>query len=393
MTRVALVGANGHGKWHRRAIARLREAGRAELAGVCDVAPVRDEPDAPLPSATPVFRDHHELLTETRPEVVVVCTPPHTHLEIATDAVRAGADVLLEKPPFLSLAEHDAFARVLGETRRVCQVGFQALGSAALAELTDAVTAGALGRVTAVSSVGAWQRPDSYYERAPWAGRRSMNGRPVLDGALANPFAHSIMQCFAIAETVSGAPVVPRHIELERYRARPIEVDDTGVLRLQPADGITVVVAVTLCADENIEPQVLVHGDRGTAVLEYTNDRLELPGDRARRDVPGRVGLLENLLDHRAAPQSVPLLAALERTAPFTAAVEAITAAPPPAAVDARYVRTDGHGPDRVVTVPGVSAAMRKSAERLALPSEFGTPWATGMAATTMQTDADPSTA
>jgi hypothetical protein len=29
-------------------------------------------------------------------------------------------------------------------------------------------------------------------------------GRPVLDGALANPFAHALMQCLAVAEAVTG---------------------------------------------------------------------------------------------------------------------------------------------------------------------------------------------
>jgi predicted dehydrogenase len=376
--RVALIGAGGHGRWHRRALAPLHAAGRITLVGMCDLAPIEDEPDAPVPPGTAIFDDYRALLAATGPDVVVICTPPHTHLEIATAAARAGADLLLEKPPLTTVDEQARLTRVLAESRRICQVGFQALGSAALAELTAAIAGGRLGRVRAVSAVGAWQRPDSYYQRAPWAGRRWLDGRPVLDGALANPFAHAVMQCLAVAAAVAATPaaLALAEIELERYCARPIEVDDTAVLRLRTAAGIPIVTAVTLCGDEFIAGDVIVHGERGRAVLGYAEDRLRLPGEAAARDIPGRIGLLENLLDHRAAPAAVPLLAPLHRTEPFTAVIETVAGAADPAPIGVAHQRVHGQGGDRVVTVPGVSALLRRAAERLALPSELGAPWA-----------------
>jgi predicted dehydrogenase len=373
-TRVALIGANGHGHSHRRVIAPLHESGEVRLVGLCDLASIRDEPDAPVPPDTKLFDDYRALLADTRPEVVVVCTPPHTHLEIATAAARAGADLLLEKPPVTSLAEQAVLAGVLAETGRACQVGFQALGSAALAELAAAIADGRLGKVSGIGAIGAWQRPDSYYQRAPWAGRRAVDGRPVLDGALANPFAHAVMQSLAVAEAVLGGPVAPAEVELERYAARPIEVDDTAVLRARLAGGLPLVVAVTLCADEWQHPAVIVHTEAGRAVLEYTNDRLRLPDDPAPRDVPGRTGLLENLLAHRAG--SAPLLAPLARTEPFTALVEVLTGAPDSTPIAVAHQRSYGDGSERTVTVPGVSELLRRAADQLALPSELGAVWA-----------------
>lgn len=260
---VAVIGANGYGLYHRRALVPLLSAGTVELAGMCDLAPIRDEPGAPVPPAVGVFTDYRDLLATTRPDIAIIATPPHTHLEIATAAARAGADVLVEKPPLLSTAEHHALTRVLEETGRVCQVGFQALGSAALAELVDAIRGGRLGRVTGIGVYGAWQRPDSYYARTPWSGRRELDGRPVLDGALANPFAHAGMQALAVAEACGPVPVT--NVDLERYCARPIEVDDTGVLRVSLGDGPPVVVAVTLCADVPVDPTLVVHAEHGRA--------------------------------------------------------------------------------------------------------------------------------
>jgi predicted dehydrogenase len=190
--RVTLIGARGHGANHLRRLCELDDEGRLRLVAVCDLAPIDGAARAGLPAGTRLFTSHRELLDEAGAEVVVIATPPHTHLPIATDAAIAGADLLLEKPPVASLAEHDQLTEVLRQTGRRCQVGFQALGSAALAELLRAVGAGSLGTVASVASPGAWIRTDAYWARAPWAGRRHLDGRAVTDGALSNPFGHSI---------------------------------------------------------------------------------------------------------------------------------------------------------------------------------------------------------
>ncbi|WP_348773961.1 Gfo/Idh/MocA family oxidoreductase [Micromonospora sp. WMMD714] len=374
--RVAIVGANGHGRWHRRTVAPLHAAGRLRLVALVDVQPVADEPAAPVPPGVGVHTDHREMLAAARPDVVIVCTPPHTHLPIALDVLAAGADLLLEKPPVLSTAEHRELAGVLAATGRACQVGFQALGSVALAELSAAVGQGRLGTVTGIGTVAAWQRPDGYYARSPWAGRRTLHGRPVLDGALANPLAHAVMQCLAVAETVTGTPVRPSRIELERYRVRPIEVDDTATLRIVTPGGPPIVAAVTLAGEDFVAGEVIVTGTAGRAVLEYPTDRLLLPGDPEPREVPGRRGLLENLLAHRADPAGTPLIAPLARTAPFTAVLERVRQAPEPTLLDGDLVTVTGSGPERVVTVRGINALLRRAAEQGALLSELAVPWA-----------------
>jgi predicted dehydrogenase len=382
--RIGLVGANGHGRWHRRRIASLEAEGLAVLAGLADPAPV--EPDPPVPPGVTVFADHRDMLRDAAPDVVVVCSPPHTHLPVALDAVAAGCDVLLEKPPVLSLAEHDLLAAALRDAGRACQVGFQALGSAALGELTRAVAGGALGRITGVAAVACWQRDDAYYARTPWAGRRGS------DGALVNPLAHAVMQCLAVAEAAGAGP--PTLLEVERYRTRPIEVDDTAVLRLtlggsrhlspelrdsaspRSSLGPPIVVAVTLAGEDFVAGEVRVTGTGGGAVLAYTTDRLRLPGDRRMREVRGRTDLLANLLAHRADPAGAPLVAPLARTAGFTAVVQALAAAPEPVALDGELVEDVGVPPARVRVVRGINRVLSRAADGLALPSEQGVPWA-----------------
>ena len=355
--RVALIGAAGHGAWHRRAI---REVDTAELVGLCDLADIPDA-DAPL------FRDHEELLAATKPDIAIVCTPPHTHLAIATQCLLAGADLLLEKPPVLDLAQHEELSAVLAATGRVAQVGFQALGSRALDRLRAAIAAGDLGTVTGIGVRGAWFRPDTYFHRAPWVGRATLDGRPVLDGSLVNPFAHALMQVLAIAD----APVST--VEVERYRARDIEADDTSCVRLT-FPGFTAVLAVSLCAESFVPGDITVFGTAGTARLEYPTDRLRLPGETELTAVPGRVSLLANLIEHRSDP-SVPLRSPLARTREFTALLAPILAAAP-VAVPVRFRETRDDLDTPRVVIRGINDAIDAAATQRRLFSELSVPWA-----------------
>jgi len=358
--RVALIGANGHGHWHRRQLAD--RADRLALVALSDPAPVTEAEGAAIPVGAEIFTDHRAMLAAARPDVVIICTPPHTHLAIASDALRADCDILLEKPPVLSRAEDAALAGVAAETGRAVQVGFQALGSRALTRLVDAVAA--------------WQRPDTYYERAAWSGRRSMNGRPVLDGALVNPLAHAVLQAIVVAQAAAARPTAEvARAEIERYRTRPIEVDDTACLRVTLRDAPPVLVAVTLCGEDFIRGEIIVYGSRGQAVLEYPTDRLQLPDDAEPVEVPGRVSLLDNLLEHRADP-GVALIAPLERTRPFTVLVEAITEAPEPSDVDPACVVVTERDGQTHRTIAGINDVLRRSADRQQLFIESGVEWA-----------------
>ena len=360
--RVALIGANGHGRWHRRLIASLD---RVQLVGLADPRPI--EPDPPPAEGTALFTDYRELLSATAPEVVVICTPPHTHLPIALDVLDAGCDLLLEKPPVASLAGYRTLAAQLNATGRACQVGFQALASQAWARFRDAVAA---GPATSVSAMASWQRDDAYYQRAPWAGRRHVGGRPVIDGALVNPLAHAVVQALASA-TAAGAGR-PRRLAVERYRTRPIEVDDTAFARVTFDSGLTVTVAVTLAGEDFIAGQIDAVLPDGPAMLEYPTDRLALPGDPAPVTVEGREDLLTNLLEYRAS--GVPLLVPLEATRDFTAVLEALTEpdVPTPTLIDDKYL----HYADGVRVIRGVNALVRQVAQTGALPSELGVSWA-----------------
>src|SRR4051812_22288694 len=195
---VVLVGAHGHGRWHLQNIDRLQRSGVAvHLAGVCDPRPWTPE-DRVLARDLVVSARLDDVLDVVRPAITIVSTPIHTHAELAVTAARAGSEILLEKPPTPTLAGFEQLVSDLAGTGRACQVGFQSLGSSALHAVRALLADGAIGEVLSIGAAGAWQRDTSYYARARWAGRRTLDGVPVADGALTNPFAHATATALAL---------------------------------------------------------------------------------------------------------------------------------------------------------------------------------------------------
>lgn len=373
MRRVLLVGVNGHGRWHLENVLRWEQRLPLRLAGVCDIRPLNADIAARL-GDRPVSADLEHLLRTLTPDITIVATPIDTHVDLALTAVAAGSHVLLEKPPAPTLASFDRLRAGIEQAGLDCQVGFQSLGSAALPELRAILTRGELGDVVGIGAAGTWVRDSVYYSRAPWAGRRQLDGRPVVDGALTNPFAHAVATALAIAGADDSDDIVDVTVEL--YRANPIEADDTSCARITTAGGTTITIAVTLCAETSRDPYLVVHGTRGRAVLWYTRDRLRVEvAGRVTTTEYGRVDLLANLVARIHDPRT-PLLVPLSRTRAFTRVLEAVRLAPDPLPIPDAHQQVLGSDGGQRRVIPGVDEAVARSARTLTLFSEQELPWA-----------------
>jgi predicted dehydrogenase/nucleoside-diphosphate-sugar epimerase len=116
--RVGLVGCGKMGLHHLAAIAR---APGAKVVGIAD--PLADAEDLKglIPADARIVADVGALLAETRPAVVHVVTPPHTHGSIARALIEAGVHVYVEKPFAMSKAEAEEILALAAEHRvHVC---------------------------------------------------------------------------------------------------------------------------------------------------------------------------------------------------------------------------------------------------------------------------------
>ncbi|MFH8939431.1 Gfo/Idh/MocA family protein [Streptomyces griseosporeus] len=367
---VVLAGARGHGRWHVENIRRLQDRGVVRLVGICELTPLtEDEFGGELPRQS---SDFGALLDATGARAAVVCTPIPTHTDLALTAAERGVHLLLEKPPAPSYAEYRRMADGVARAGVACQIGFQSLGSHALPAIRRMIADGLIGEVTGVGGAGAWARPEAYFRRAPWAGRRRLNGVDVVDGALTNPLAHAVATALALAGAARAEDVT--RIETELLRANAIESDDTSCVRVTTGRDLQVTVAATLCAEHPDEPYVLVHGTRGRITFWYKQDRVLLQrADHGPEEFEyGRTDLLENLAAHLTT--GADLLVPPETTGAFMRVVEAIRTAPDPAPLPGSAWHPLPEEGRRVV--PGVDGLVAAAADTLALYSELGAPWA-----------------
>ena len=100
--RVGLVGCGKMGLHHLAAIAK---APGATVVGIADPLADAAELKGLIPADARLVPDVATLLSETRPDVVHIVTPPHTHCAIARTLIEAGVHVYVEKPFAMSKAE------------------------------------------------------------------------------------------------------------------------------------------------------------------------------------------------------------------------------------------------------------------------------------------------
>ncbi|MGP0224704.1 MULTISPECIES: DUF6807 family protein [unclassified Paenarthrobacter] len=375
--RIALVGVHGFGAHHLGNLERLSAHGTVDLVAVAD-----PNPPAPgsLPETTAIHQDLRGLLRGNhRPDIIIVATPIQTHAPLALDVLASSAHLYLEKPPVASMADFERLQQAAAVSGRSVQVGFQSLGSKALAALAHLAQGRAseelpaIGTLKGISATGRWVRDRAYYKRSRWAGKRSLDGVDVVDGVATNPLAHAI----ATALRIAGARSVDdlASVETDLYRANDIESDDTSVIKLRTAAGLPITCALTLCASESVEPYVTLQGTEGTAVFHYTGDRVTVTTEAGETTHDfGREDLTENLLQHLK--DGTPLLSPLEDSGAFMQVLEAIRTAEDPAPIDPRYIEWVGSGDQARAVIRGIEDALQRATSAHATFSGLGLPWA-----------------
>lgn len=121
----ALIGC---GWWGMNILGEAIAAERSRVVALCDVddrhlLPAVEKVYQLTGDRPRIYKDHHELLSRERPEIVIVGTPDHWHPLQTIDAVKAGAHVYVEKPVGHTIQEGRAMVKAARKYDRLVQVG------------------------------------------------------------------------------------------------------------------------------------------------------------------------------------------------------------------------------------------------------------------------------
>jgi predicted dehydrogenase len=150
--RVGLIGTGWYGKAD---LLRLIQVEPVEVVSLCDVDSEMLSAAADLVASRQksgkkpkTYADYREMLAPKNLDIVLIATPDHWHALPALAAMEAGADLYLQKPVSVDIAEGQAILAAARRLKRVVQVGTQRRSTPHLIEARDnVVKSGLLGKV------------------------------------------------------------------------------------------------------------------------------------------------------------------------------------------------------------------------------------------------------
>lgn len=161
---VGVVGLGLMGRVHLEAYGAAARAGQAcrivavadrdarrldgHLEGGGNLQASGPRPRAFDPAVVRASREADDVLADPEVELVSICTPTDTHVELASAALRAGKHVLLEKPVALAADAIDALAHEAERAGRICMPAMCMRYWPGWSWLKEAICDGRHGRVT-----------------------------------------------------------------------------------------------------------------------------------------------------------------------------------------------------------------------------------------------------
>ncbi|MFO0876680.1 MAG: Gfo/Idh/MocA family oxidoreductase [Gemmataceae bacterium] len=150
--RVGLIGCGWYGKCD---LFRLIQVAPVDVVSLCDVDQKMLAEAVDLVSQRQksgkkprTYGDYRKMLAEKDLDIVLVGTPDHWHALPTIAAIEAGADVYVQKPISVDVAEGQAMLAAARKNKRVVQVGTQRRSTPHLAEARERVVKeGKLGKV------------------------------------------------------------------------------------------------------------------------------------------------------------------------------------------------------------------------------------------------------
>jgi len=237
----------------------------AELQAVCDIKPERAKEFSEKFDA-PYYTSIEKLLEEVRDiDVVSVCTPNSLHAEHTILSLKAGKNVLCEKPMAISVVDCKRMMIEADKSGRDLFIVKQNRFNPPVAALKQIIDDGKLGKILNVELNCFWNRNDEYYRRSDWKGKKAIDG-----GTLFTQFSHFIDLLYWLIGDFTSLEGIGRNF----IHNKLVEFEDTGVVIGEFENGALCTINYTVNSfKQNMEGSITVFGEHGTVKIggQYLN--------------------------------------------------------------------------------------------------------------------------
>ena len=246
----AVVGVGNIGSRH---LAVIDAEPRARLVDICDIKPDVCEKFSGLYDVS-AHVDYTEMLRKTSADVINICTPHGLHAPMAIEAANAGKDILVEKPMALTVEDTYRMDEAARKNGVRLMVVWQNRHNVPIKVTKKALEDKALGQVYMVHCFVLWNRPQSYYDRSSWLGRKEHEGGPLYTQC--SHFIDLLIYMFGDIQRVNS---------IGETKSHSIEVEDCGVAMMKFKSGVMGTLSYTNCVyNKNYEGSITIVGEKGT---------------------------------------------------------------------------------------------------------------------------------
>ncbi|MCD2499489.1 Gfo/Idh/MocA family protein [Microbacterium nymphoidis] len=259
---VAIVGCGIIGVNHAQAIARVEGL---RVTALVDDVPAMATALADQIAAESGQRPAEYARIEDMPadvDLVAICTPSGTHVDLAERALARGTHVVLEKPLDVSMERGLRLARAAeaaAERGLVVSVISQHRFDPGAVVVAEAAHSGRFGRVTSAVASVPWWRSQEYYDSGAWRGTWALDG----GGAVMNQGVHTV----DLLVWFLGRPV-EIFAQTGLLAHERIEIEDVATATLRFESGALAVFHATTAAFPHAPVRVAVYGSAGSGTVE-----------------------------------------------------------------------------------------------------------------------------
>jgi len=236
------------------------------LRAVCDIDINRAKKLGKKYSAS-VYSSMEELLENEREiNIASICTPNGLHAEHTIKALRAGLNVLCEKPMAINVHDCGTMIQEAEKANRRLFIVKQNRFNPPVVEVKKLIDEGKLGKIQNVQLNCFWNRNNEYYKNSDWKGTKELDG-----GTLFTQFSHFVDLLFWMIGDISEV-----NAYLNNYSHKGIiDFEDTGVVIMKFYNGVIGTINYTVNSfQKNMEGSISIFGEKGTVKIggQYLNE-------------------------------------------------------------------------------------------------------------------------
>ena len=202
-----------------------------------------------------LYSDYRTMLSEVRPELVALALGSGVKRAIACECMSAGANVIVEKPIALSLADSDAMIQASEENGVKLCVNHQLRFTPSIRAVRAAYESGAFGRMFHATAQIRRNRNRAYFEAAPWRGTWRDDGGTLMNQCI--HYTDLLQWVLGDAEEVFAYT--------DRLAHPYIEAEDMGLALVKFASGAYAAIEGTVNVyPNNLSDSMAFFGELGT---------------------------------------------------------------------------------------------------------------------------------